>query len=182
MRDDWPIQLKREAQALEARIREAFKGVSREGGVSWSESVVIDLPEVSDLDFDQQRMEARARDLDTSWEQLIDDPAWFSACGIGGFPFLDAIGFRYYLPVALIRTVRDRSDSDQGICFHLDIPPEAGWRRAYCVEHVSLLNRAQCQTVAAFLRFMNSVPDWPNPCLGDEWDAALRSHWTQFEP
>jgi len=140
---------------------------------------VIDLPAVPDFDADQERLRARAKDADSSWQQLIDDPAWFSPRGIGGFGFLDAIGFRYYLPVAIIRSVRDRRD--HGTCFHLDIPPQGELRRDYALEQVSLLNRTQCQIVAAFLQFMNRVPDWPNPYSGDAWDVAFLSYWKQFE-
>lgn len=117
MDEDLPEDLEAEREALIPEIYAAFAGVSREGGVSWSESVVLD-----NYISMNQRLAARAYDTDTSWEQLVDDPLWNSYAGLskflepdgnwrdyinstksvpgsGGFSFLDAIGFVTTFPL-----------------------------------------------------------------------------------
>ncbi len=84
-----------------ALIFETFKGVTREGGVSWAESKVID-----DYGSETEQLEARATDKDTCWEDLANDPDWEPFPGIGGFNFLDAIGFRYYLAATMVKELR----------------------------------------------------------------------------
>src|SRR4051812_779232 len=68
---DLPPQLKLEAAAVENEIRIAFRGLSRDGGVSWSESVELDLHKTPD-----EQAAARARDVEAHWEDLVDDLTW----------------------------------------------------------------------------------------------------------
>ena len=111
---DLPPFVLAERDALLAEIHEAFPGGSRQGGVSWSEADVID-----DYGSPDQRAAARARDRDTRWQDLVDDPNWNPSDG-GHWSFLDAIGFRYYLPAAMVLAVRQGYDA--GILFHLTLP------------------------------------------------------------
>lgn len=69
--------------AVEALVFEAFKGVTREGGVSWHEAEAIDF-QVSDEEWD----EARALDTEKSWEELLDDEKWRNQAGEWAWPFL----------------------------------------------------------------------------------------------
>lgn len=78
-------------------ISAAFAGVTREGGVSWSESDVIDAG-----GSDERRAEARACDLDQDWTELVADPAW-QRWQEWPWSFLDPIGQRYYLPAMMVR-------------------------------------------------------------------------------
>src|SRR5687767_9365526 len=96
-----PEGFRREQQAVEAQIRAAFRGVTRDGGISWSESVVLDC-----FGSERAQEQARAEDTERCWEDLVDDPSWRHEVGAGGFPFLDPIGFRYYIAPAMIRCIR----------------------------------------------------------------------------
>lgn len=106
-----------------AEIHDAFKDVSRDGGVSWTESVEIDMWESAD-----KCAAARLADTDTHWSQLVDDEHWQSERGVGGFAFLDAIGFRYYLPAAMVRVAR--AGHDLGVVFWLSpsLPKQREWQ------------------------------------------------------
>lgn len=172
------------ADALIEEIKRSFNGVSRENGVSWSESDVID-----DYGSEEERLAARKRDHDTDWTQLIDDKTWNPGSGLGGYSFLDPIGFRYYLPPAMIRTIR--SGTDEGIQFHLIIHRPGEDLRDYGLNQVSLLTADQRRAVARFLRYMidldesrargSSPPD--SELYLDEatdWRKAFDSHWSQF--
>lgn len=130
---------------LEAKIEEAFRGVQRVG-VSWSEARVID-----NYGTDAERFAARSRDMEAGWCDLVDDPNWVSEPGIGGWSFLDAGGFRYYLPAVMIRSLR--SGFDEGITSHLTLPTFGG-TRSYVLEQWSLLDHQQRVSIKHFLRYM----------------------------
>lgn len=162
-------RLERQRRSVEAQIRAVFRGVTREGGVSWSESIVLDSG-MSDL----TREQARGQDVDRCWEELVDDSAWTGPTSIGGFSFLDPIGFRYYLAAEIVRATRG---SDGGfLSFHLNIESE------YEREQVSLLNREQAYAVARFVRFMIAVETAGGDVRSaSEWSTAYKSHWRTFD-
>jgi|GEM_PF-806959 len=184
-------ELARERDELIAEIHAAFAGVSREGGVSWSETRVLD-DELRPTT--RKRLAARALDREPRWEALVDDPAWSTEEGFGqaAFSFLDPIGFRYYLGLAMLRCLR--RGYDVGIELHLTIhreyDPMAGlapapserWREYY-LRKWSALDERQRRCVARFLRFMLSLAETGTDEHGpDEWGAegardALDSYW-----
>jgi hypothetical protein len=143
-----PTQLVGEQRALETEIREAFKNVSREGGTSWNEGWAIDLN-----GSDEECAAARARDNETSWEELVDDPNWSTnACP---WAFLDAIGFRYYLAPAMIRDVR--KGYSEWLADALNHPIDEAELR-------SLMTQRQFAAVDRYFRFLIAVSDtWSPP-------------------
>ncbi|MEZ6235763.1 MAG: DUF6714 family protein [Phycisphaerales bacterium] len=183
MASQLPDHLKAEQAAVEADIRAAFHGVGRGHGVSWSESEAIDnyssLPD---------RAKARSKDTERRWEELVDDPNWNPGPGIGGFSFLDPIGYRYYIAPAMIRVVRAGSDQ-WGIDFALTVNDE------FWAHRIGLFKPAQGAAIARFLRFMISVDQAARDefaasygGVGSDikwtcgWRRALESHWDRFEP
>lgn len=170
--------LERERDALIAEIHAAFAGVSRDGGVSWSETRVIDM-----FGSDDDRMAARARDTDRSWSELVDDPHW-NDTGAGGFSYLDPISLRYYLPAAVIRTVRDDWNGD--LSFHLTLQPNpANPKHAlrwgdHFLERFSRLDDRQRRCVARFIRYM-VARDQATCELPSHWQAAFDSYWHLVE-
>ncbi len=149
-----------------AEIHETFKDVSREGGVSWNESKVIDLYGGPD-----EREEARRADTETHWSQLVDDANWSVLPGVGGFNFLDEIGFRYYLPPAMIRCVQ--SGCDEGICVYLmERRPEF---QSHAKRQQSLLDIRQRSCIARFLLYMARKYDHFY-----DWNLALNSGWRRY--
>ncbi|MFA6043677.1 MAG: DUF6714 family protein [Phycisphaerales bacterium] len=163
---DLPKHLARQQRAIEAQIREAFKGVTREGGVSWTETDVIDAN-----GSDAERAAARASDRESGWGELVDDPKWEFGTSWGGFSFLDAIGFRYYLPPAMIRDLRDGVPSVSLQCnLHIDSD--------YQLERVSLFNAHQSHVVARFVRFMIAVLAYQKDTIsGEGWTRAYVHYW-----
>ncbi len=165
----------------------AFGGVNRYGGISWSQTVAIGGQE-----GDRRRFEARAKDTDHDWHELVYDANWRPDCTVGGWGFLDPISFRYYLPAAMTRCVN--SGEDEGIVHHLilDPPPEEqrGWlRRALRWPNVrertlkrwSGLNLAQQRCIRDFLRYMaatdKSEEVWAKFRWSSTWAKALASYW-----
>jgi len=152
-----------------AEIHEAFAGVTRDGGVSWSESDALD-------DYKSKRAQRKAResDTDTSWTELINDESWDPDAHTHCWCYLDAIGFRYYLPAGMVRCVR--SGHDEGLSFWLAMR-YPGDRRVYG-ETWSLLEERQCRCVARFLRYMARVSQWLEQ---RDWVEAYESHWKQYD-
>jgi hypothetical protein len=151
-----------------AEVYAAFKGVTREGGVSWSETRVMD-----GFGTEEQCVAARASDTEHSWEELVDDPRWRADMGVGGFAFLDAIGFRYYLAPALIRELRQ-----------LPAPGLDFWLTAsYCKPIQSngdvSLNESQSRCVARAVEFFWKRSAQKDPDFAHRWDEAL-DHWRRW--
>lgn len=107
--------------ALIARIYEEFRGVTREGGRSWSEASARDDYKNSP----EEIAEARAKDTETSWEELVDSEMFWPEILHGGFNFLDAIGFRYYFAPAMIRGLRSSDNILKSILDPWDLDEDA---------------------------------------------------------
>ena len=161
-------------KAILAEIREAFQGVSREGGVSWSESNVID-----DYGTDEERAVARARDLDKSWEEVANDPVWHDHYErrVGSFSFLDPIGYRYYLPAAMLVAIGEIFY--EWLCYSLTLSRQPGLRK-YKLEQWSLLDDRQRLCVCHFIEYMiewSAREELYKDALADDWKKALDSYW-----
>ena len=165
----------REQSALNAEIDAAFADVGREGGVSWSESVVID-----NYGSMEERLAARASDRDVRWRDLVGDKQWESECGVGGWSFLDPIGFRYYLPASMKQQVI-AGHGEGFLEYQLDYRGDEfdSWK----AEKHSLLNDRQRACVARFLQFMVDVTreeEW-GEIDAEGWQRALDRHWCKYQ-
>ncbi len=176
---------------LAAEICRAFLNVDRLCGVSWSETAVLD-----GYGSVEERLTAKALDTDANWEQVETNPEWNPDSGWGGWAFLDPIGFRYYLPAAMMRCLR--SGHDEGIASHLTLPEswsfptfnsdlsrEAFYQnqsRDHTLEQWSALDKNQRSCVKKFLLYMLEIdkpdPEWGKPSV---WDGALMSYWLDID-
>lgn len=164
-----PERFRDEQAAVEAQIREAFRGVTREGGVSWSEAKVVDL-----YGYDHERVAARAKDTERRWEDLVDDRAWEHEVGVGGFNFLDSIGYRYYIAPAMIRCIR--RGGGEFISYALRIDND--FKR----DLACLINPKQAHAIARFVRLMVAIhADAGDDIYGPAWTDAYTSHWRAFD-
>jgi hypothetical protein len=180
--EDIPPHLIAERDELLCEIEEAFGKVTRKGGVSWSETDVIDS-----YGSDRERKRARGRDWKYGWQDLVDEPSWDpSYGGDGSWAFLDPIGFRYYLPAAMTRCVKTGEPRD--LRWLLQLSPREGGRRVLD-ERWSRLDASQRRCIRRFLRYMVALdehqdaqdqPDWWEPSFGtsaEEWRKALADYW-----
>ena len=159
-------------QSLVTEIHEAFADVSREGGVSWSETEVLDR-----YGDEDERLDARRSDKDTHWSQLVDDPNWHLEPGVGGFSFLDSIGFRYYFAPAMLRCLRDDEDA---WLLHSRLGPATPEFEGYHQTQLSLLDDRQRRCVARFLLFLARVDQLIEPNDESDWLVALNNGWRQY--
>lgn len=153
-----------ERESLIAEIHAAFRDVNRDGGVSWSETIEID-----NHGSESARQAARRSDRDRHWSELVNDDKWDPGPGgsIGGFVFLDPIGFRYYLPAAMIRCLRHLEDVGNVSCFlqspDLNRPEDP------------VFDLQQCRCIARFLWYMAREME-----PSDDWLIPLERHWQDF--
>jgi len=167
-------ELAREREELIAEINAAFAGVTREGGVSWSESEVRDH-----YGTIEERARARARDQERSWEELVDDPAWHPDPGVGGLSFVDPIGFRYYVPAAMTRYLR--GEGEFSLASYLTLRDEF---REHTLGTWSLLDARQRACVRRFLRHVLAVEEPPvDPeARPGWWDPAFEAEGYPWQP
>ncbi|MBL8887314.1 MAG: hypothetical protein JNK16_11685 [Phycisphaerales bacterium] len=169
--------------ALIAEVYAAFKGVTREGGVSWRQSRLHDAG-VRPYTPREYR-EAGEKDKDTGWEELVDDANWEPETGgaIGGsFSFLDAFGFRYYVPIVLVRELRDWGSCCLTPWFHLNCPPTNDGQQELRIRQFSALNERQKQCIAAFIRYAidRAVAEKDGGLAFEGYAQAWIHYWKQF--
>lgn len=163
-----PHHLEKMRAAVSAEIEEAFAPVTRKG-VSWSETKVIDLKWVSECKAE------RRKDKEAGWRQLVDDPNWDVFPGVGGFSFLDAFGFQYYFPVAILRCLRS-GDGDWLVRSLLTLEDGdhfAGNQEAY-MRRWAALDLHQRQSIRSFIGFMIALGEEPGP---KPWMCSRKSRW-----
>lgn len=157
-----------ERDAIIAEIERAFKDVGRGGGISWSECEVID-----DYGRGAERNKARRSDRETHWRELVDDKKWNPFPGMGGFSFIDQVGFKYYLPPTMIQMLR--GDAEEWFPGHL-----LGVISRFTGESQGPWSREQGRAIARFVQFMSrtdtdeeSREAWVNALIA-RWGAWLR--------
>jgi hypothetical protein len=160
-----PEHLIQEQQAVEAQIHEAFRGVTRTGGWSWSEARVIDA-----FGTEEEMIAAQDQDHERCWEDLVDDPDWDESPGMGGFNFLDDISYAYYIAPAMIRCTR--RGHGESIGYALTVDSDLGRLL------VSRINPIQARAIARFVRFMIATND---EIYGESWKHAYEVYWQQWD-
>jgi len=175
-----PEELKEERDVLVAMIYEAFDGVTREGGISWSQADAID-----DYCSDDEIREAGKKDSEHRWQDLVGKEMFDDVKS--NWSFLDAIGFRYYLAPAMIDCLK----GGDGGCveYHLVLGTEFPWwpreehLDKFTLDKWSRIDARQSVVVAQFLAFMFKwesdvcEEDW---MVTEEWKRALDSYWSKF--
>ncbi len=135
--------LEQRRRDLIERVLLAFKDVKRTGGVSWSQTFVID-----DYGTESEIAEAAERDCELDWAELARHGPWnFEAAACGVWGFLDAVGARYYLAAALLL------DLETGRSAHHELSLDSGPNE----ERWSLLDNRQRAVVAVYLRWKRDV-------------------------
>lgn len=164
--------------ALIAEINAAFDGVSREDGTTLHEAAAADgwKPE-------EEQRAARRLDAERRWQGVPDED--IRSCG-SVLSFLDAKGFRYYLPAFMVCGLRRASDDPEGILhscvFHLLHEPRKSLRKS---EPASIAGKynftdAQRRAVARFLRFATgnddgtAAADRPTLQAVEKWERYVR--------
>jgi hypothetical protein len=152
-------------------ITRAFDGVSREDGVSLHEAIVID-----DYGTDEERSAARALDTETRWQDVPEaDIEYYYTI----FSFLDAKGYRYYLPAYMIWTLHNHhhrnSSSPLWTLFALTLDENPSWAE-HQLSLFCILSPDQSAATCAFLRYMAAF----DPEDTEEAEDALNRYWGQF--
>lgn len=157
--------------AVIEEIAWAFRHVTREGGVSWSETEVLD-----NYGGEVECAAARESDKDRHWSELVNDSRWDDRRD--AFSLLDPVGYRYYLPLVMTRAANHQSRAELSIYLTLDTTrcEQRDWRLAKW----SAFTDEQCAAVARFLHFMALDNAVEGRGYGNQWIEALNSHWHKW--
>lgn len=166
--------MRAERDALLAEIELAFEGVTREGGVSWSETEVLD-----NCGTPAECAAARALDKDMSWKVVALNPGWEKDPVVGSWSFLDPIGFRYYLPAAMVYSVK--VDENQDFLYHLN--PGDDSLTQHRIQKWSLLTHRQRLCVKRYLEYMGVYGAFQRAekSVDRKYVSALRDYWGKLE-
>jgi len=138
-------------------INESFDGVSRDEGTTLHEAQAMD-----DLKSIAEQQLARRLDVDQRWQDVSDEA--LGSCD-SALPYLDAKGFRYYLPAFMSCGLRNWNSElgrvADSCVFHLLHEPQKSLRASgpASVAAKYNFNRAQCSAIAHFLRFVIGPDD-----------------------
>lgn len=161
-----------EKAAILAEIHKAFGGVTRDGGMSWRESIAADEQLSA-----SEAIALRDQDTESSWTELPDDPDWDLTMGTGGLSFLDPIAFRYYLPAAMVVAVE--TGDYEPLDFHLRLPKD--FLRDYKLSQWSLFDESQRSCVRHFIEYMMRMYangfDAVSEIGRKDWRRVYDSYW-----
>lgn len=175
-----PPDLEQRRVAILAEIEAAFRSASRRGGVSWTETGAIDS-----YGSEHDRADARALDQDKHWSEVVADPDWNpEEQNWGGFSFLDAIGYQYYLPAFMTRFLQGRPGPKMfyAIMFGGNDLDDSRSRNKY-----EKFNTRQLRCVAAFVRFAADHQKWLNSTDPSAfvhnmpWQGLYDAGWRRFD-
>ncbi len=152
-------------------IWHAFRKVRLEDGISMAQARAMD-----DYNSQQECRAARAKDKEKSWEDIADDKIE-EYCDV--LPWLDAKGFRFYLPAFMRWTLRNLdSRNAAGEYVVRALNPIRRTKKGTTVDELCAMSHAmltaeQKKAVQAFLEFLasgsNSLAADARTALDDYW-------------
>lgn len=167
--------------AVIAEINHAFDGVSRGYGITLHEAIALD-----DYASQKERMAARRRDREACWQDVTDEDILECPSALS---FLDAEGFRYYIPTFMILGLNclqvprfDPRDDPQGILhtssFHLlnFYPKSLRESEPGLFVDKYRFSKAQCRAIANFLRLIVDADEYG----ADETTIQAVERWERF--
>lgn len=168
----YPEEFAEEREAIIAEIYAAWKDVTREGGISWSEVWCVGDPLD---DTPEDRAAAREQDNELGWEELVEAPPWTDR----HHPvlFFDPVASSYYVAPMLVCTLRGKS------AVHLKellLLTTEGFD--YRHDRWSLLDDRQQQCIARFLDFMHRTECFEHGVHFrlSQWLEISKSYWHRF--
>jgi hypothetical protein len=109
---------------------------------------------------------------DRFWLEVADDPGWDPDAGIGGWAFLDGIGFRYYLAAALLRALR--GDVCGCLASQVTPPSKPSHRERFLARWLlDARQRAVLVRIAEHLR--DAAFESSDACAFDEWTRVIEA-------
>jgi hypothetical protein len=160
--------------AVLGEIELAFKKVRRGTGVTLHEAEVID-----DHGSDAHRAKARTQDTEKRWQDVPDRDIENHYSVLS---FMDAEGFRYYIPAYMSWTLRNFATSSSLSCdmtIYALTPSNhqkiADWQR----ERWQLLDASQSKAVLSFLKYMLKNAD--GRADDSAAYAAIADYWGRFD-
>ena len=142
IREGWAAEREAERRRLLCQIESAFDGVRLGNGVSLHQARALDNYESGE----EAAAAARTFDTEETWQEIPDEKV--DRLG-DALSFLDAEGFRFYIPRFMVYTLHHYGASSSFACasaaYFAQYPPDS--------RHYALLSPDQRQAVIDFGRF-----------------------------
>lgn len=163
------------AARLIDEITAAFQRVSREGGVSLHQTRAID-----DGARDEAMAEAWAKDVDAHWQDVPESDIEKNDLSMS---FLDPIGFRYYLPVYMIWTIKrlagivSTNSNNQDVALFACGVHESEDLSEWSKSRFEILSEQQSHAIYKFLLFYTEYGD---EFSQEDAQEAIDKYWMKF--
>ncbi|RYG27150.1 hypothetical protein EON82_00390 [bacterium] len=169
MERELPRRLVVDRNSLVNLIEVAFRDVGLGRGTLWKEARALSGEDVRVETPVERRESALLR-----WTDVAEDPEWAPGHRLGAWSSLDPVGFRFYLPAAMLRCLR--GGASLGVCHALTLPMYGD--DEICHHRWSLLDEAQRACVRRFAEFMRDLAH-ENGDEGEReaWQDALDGYW-----
>lgn len=151
-------------------IETHFEDVTRDGGTTLYQMRVLD-----DYGSPEDLKEAAKLDPESTWQEIADPKLSNFACSM---VFLDANGFRFYLPAFMRFTLANWKDGaatceNMGVIYALGRGPQGFHREAF-----EMFSQSQMEATAAFLWYIANS----NDSLAEDAECSLVCGWNKFLP
>lgn len=153
-----------------ALIEQAFADTTREGGTTLHQMDVLD-----DYGSPGDLEEAAKLDTESTWQEITDLKLSNFACSM---VFLDANGFRFYLPAFMRFTLANWKDGaatceNMGVIYALSAGPLGFHHEAF-----EMFSHSQMEATAAFLWYIANS----NDSSAEDASSGLTGGWEKFLP
>ncbi|QKX17657.1 DUF6714 family protein [Microbulbifer sp. YPW1] len=129
------------------RIKKAFDGVSRIGGMTLSQSTALD-----DGFSEEEVLAIPPTEQDEKWTEVPDKELEENDFGLAN---IDEIGFRYYLPAFMIYSLKYGEESPSNVCNHTGHMLCSPW------DHTDTFSSEQKKAIKKYLKYMrDNRNDW----------------------
>ncbi len=161
------------ANDLQRLIHAAFQGVVLGDGVSLLQAEIIDMYGAG-LNK-QQFIALKQKEITDDWKKIPPQ----TIQNFDYVPYLDAAGFRYYIPALMLETLRNYACGSMQVIGTLRAlcPQKSNWE--HCMEKYSLLSVEQKRAIAWFVNALPILVDLD----AHDWQAltqAYAQYWCQF--
>ena len=167
---------KNQIQELISEVSTAFADVTLEAGVTLHEAMAMD-----EWKPREEQLAARKLDTDQRWQDVSEE---FILAGNSAATFLDAKGFRYYLPAFIIYGLKNWDSSSTSILdscqFCLLQEPQKSLRKSnpQAIANKYGFTPAQSRAIANFLRLHVGLDDETNTYDAPTLQAVAK--WESF--
>lgn len=157
------------ATEISRKLDQAWRGVRRGNGVTLHQMVVLD-----DYGSIELQREVAKNDPEVHWQQIEEQKLWDFADSL---TFLDAEGYRFYIPAFLRSMLGRLAQGRETTCFYSGVWYSLDGGTYHVEYHYPLLSTAQKNIIATFLQAFQNFGDKDDRLKA--W-SCLKAYWHTY--